>query len=86
MDLKLKNRLSLVTASTAGIGYAIAETLAFEGARVIINGRSQKSVDSAITKLALKRGRRINRFCRRSVYTRSCRAACEKASRCRDIG
>jgi len=52
MDLKLKNRLSLVTGSTAGIGYAIAETLASEGARVIINGRSQKSVDSAMTKLA----------------------------------
>ena len=52
MDLKLKNRLSLVTGSTAGIGYAIAEALAFEGARVIINGRSKKSVDSAITKLA----------------------------------
>jgi len=52
MDLKLKNRLSLVTGSTAGIGYAIAEALAFEGAIVIINGRSQRSIDSAITKLA----------------------------------
>ena len=52
MDLKLKNRLSLVTGSTAGIGYAIAEALAFEGAIVIVNGRSQKSVDSAIAKLA----------------------------------
>lgn len=52
MDLELKNRLSLVTGSTAGIGYAIAEALTSEGARVIINGRSQKSVDSAITKLA----------------------------------
>ena len=52
MDLELKNRLSLVTGSTAGIGYAIAKALTSEGARVIINGRSQKSVDSAITKLA----------------------------------
>ncbi|MFK8068492.1 MAG: SDR family NAD(P)-dependent oxidoreductase [Gammaproteobacteria bacterium] len=52
MDLQLKNKLSLVTGSTAGIGYAIAETLAAEGAKVIINGRSQGSVDNAIAKLS----------------------------------
>lgn len=52
MDLKLRNRLSLITGSTAGIGYAIAAALASEGARVIINGRSQESVDNAITNLA----------------------------------
>ena len=51
MDLQLKSKLCLVTGSTAGIGYAIAEALASEGARVIVNGRSQKSVDGAITKL-----------------------------------
>lgn len=52
MDLQLNNKLCLVTGSTAGIGYAIAEALVAEGARVIVNGRSQKSVDSAIAKLA----------------------------------
>ena len=52
MDLQLANKLSLVTGSTAGIGFAIAEALACEGARVIINGRSQQSVDNAISKLA----------------------------------
>jgi len=62
MDLKLKNRLALVTGSTAGIGYAIAEILASEGARVIINGRSQKSVDSAITKLASSTGGQLLGF------------------------
>jgi len=51
MDLQLKDRLSLVTGSTAGIGYAIAEALAREGARVIINGRSQESVDEAMARL-----------------------------------
>ena len=51
MDLQLKHRLSLVTGSTAGIGYAIAEALASEGAKVIINGRTQESVDKAIAKL-----------------------------------
>jgi NAD(P)-dependent dehydrogenase (short-subunit alcohol dehydrogenase family) len=52
MDLQLTDRLSLVTGSTAGIGYAIAEALFSEGARVIINGRTQESVDKAIAKLA----------------------------------
>lgn len=51
MDLQLKGKLSLVSGSTAGIGYAIAQTLASEGASVIINGRSQASVDDAISKL-----------------------------------
>lgn len=51
MDLQLTNKLALVTGSTAGIGYAMAEALASEGARVIVNGRSQKSVDGAIAQL-----------------------------------
>lgn len=48
MDLKLQNKLALISGSTAGIGYAIAQALAAESARVIINGRTQQSVDSAI--------------------------------------
>ena len=51
MDLGLKGKLALVSGSTAGIGYAIAETLTREGARVIVNGRSQASVDAALSKL-----------------------------------
>ena len=49
MDMKLRNRLALVSGSTAGIGYAIATALAAEGARVIVNGRSQAAVDAAVT-------------------------------------
>ena len=52
MDLELKHKLSLVTGSTAGIGYSIAEALVSEGAHVIINGRTRESVENAITKLA----------------------------------
>ncbi len=51
MDLQLKDKLALVTGSTAGIGYAISEVFAKEGAKVIINGRSQKAVEDAIAKL-----------------------------------
>jgi NAD(P)-dependent dehydrogenase (short-subunit alcohol dehydrogenase family) len=51
MDLQLGNKTALVSGSTAGIGYAIAEALAREGARVIVNGRTQKAVDQAIATL-----------------------------------
>lgn len=49
MDLGLANKTALVTGSTAGIGLAVARALANEGARVIVNGRTQTRVDEAIT-------------------------------------
>jgi hypothetical protein len=48
MDLQLDNKRALVSGSTAGIGYAIAQALASEGAHVIVNGRTQQRVDAAI--------------------------------------
>ena len=48
MNLQLENKLALVTGSTAGIGLAIAKALAAEGARVIINGRTEARVAEAI--------------------------------------
>jgi len=47
MDLKLAGKVALVTGSTAGIGFAIAQSLAIEGAHVYVNGRTQKRVDAA---------------------------------------
>ena len=44
MDLKLTDKLALVTGSTKGIGLAIVIALAREGAQVIINGRTEASV------------------------------------------
>ena len=49
MNRQLENKLALVTGSTAGMGFAIAKTLAAEGARVIINGRGEARVTEAIT-------------------------------------
>jgi NAD(P)-dependent dehydrogenase (short-subunit alcohol dehydrogenase family) len=51
MDLQLGNKLALVTGSTKGIGLAIAVSLAREGARVIVNGRTEKSVTEALAKI-----------------------------------
>lgn len=51
MDLQLENKRALVTGSTAGIGYAIAEALAREGAAVIVNGRTATRVDAAVARL-----------------------------------
>lgn len=51
MDLQLSRKLALVTGSTAGIGFAIARALLREGARVIVNGRTQAGVDRALEEL-----------------------------------
>jgi NAD(P)-dependent dehydrogenase (short-subunit alcohol dehydrogenase family) len=51
MDLGIKGKIAVVTGSTAGIGFAIANTLAAEGAQVIVNGRTQARVDSALDKI-----------------------------------
>lgn len=51
MNLHLSGKTALVTASTGGIGFQIARTLAQEGVQVIINGRTQAVVDAAINKL-----------------------------------
>jgi NAD(P)-dependent dehydrogenase (short-subunit alcohol dehydrogenase family) len=51
MDLRLTDKLALVSGSTKGIGHAIAVGLAREGARVIVNGRSLASVDEALATL-----------------------------------
>jgi 3-oxoacyl-[acyl-carrier protein] reductase len=51
MNLQLDGKLALVTASTGGIGLEIARTLAREGARVIINGRSAAGVNAALATL-----------------------------------
>jgi hypothetical protein len=51
MDLQLEGKRALITGSTAGIGYAIAEALAKEGATVIVNGRTQQRVEAAASKL-----------------------------------
>jgi NAD(P)-dependent dehydrogenase (short-subunit alcohol dehydrogenase family) len=47
MDLELRGKRALITGSTAGIGFAIAQALAREGAQVVVNGRTQARVTEA---------------------------------------
>lgn len=51
MKIDLSGKVALVTASTAGIGFAIAKGLAESGAEIILNGRSEQSVNAAIARL-----------------------------------
>src|SRR6202162_2599145 len=51
MDLDLKAKVALVTGSTAGIGFAIAKRLAREGAKVVVNGRTNGRVHDAMVKI-----------------------------------
>jgi NAD(P)-dependent dehydrogenase (short-subunit alcohol dehydrogenase family) len=51
MDLQLKGKTALVTGSTQGIGFAIAQQLLQEGATVVINGRTTARINESINKL-----------------------------------
>lgn len=61
MDLKIKNKIALVTGSTAGIGYAIAKALAAEGAMVFVNGRTNERVNQAVDNLVKETAIKISR-------------------------
>jgi NAD(P)-dependent dehydrogenase (short-subunit alcohol dehydrogenase family) len=51
-----------VTGSTAGIGYAIAAALAREGARVVVNGRTEAAVTAAQERLRSDTGGAVEGF------------------------
>jgi NAD(P)-dependent dehydrogenase (short-subunit alcohol dehydrogenase family) len=52
MNLQLEDKLVIVTGSTSGIGKGIAKSFLQEGAKVIINGRSQTRVDETVNELS----------------------------------
>ncbi|MFF3432255.1 SDR family NAD(P)-dependent oxidoreductase [Streptomyces sp. NPDC002602] len=56
MLIDLSGKTALVTGSTQGIGAAIASGLAQAGARVAVNGRTEKSVDESMRRMSAERG------------------------------
>ncbi len=59
MDLKLNDKTALVTGSTAGIGLEIARTLAVEGAKVFVTGRTQDKLDEALAGIRASGGTKV---------------------------
>jgi len=62
MDLNLNQKIALVTGSTAGIGHAIATSLAREGATVIVNGRSRSAVDAVVAAMRAQTASTVHGF------------------------
>ena len=54
MDLGISGRNAILLASSRGLGYACAESLAREGVNVVINGRTAADVETAVSELATK--------------------------------
>ncbi|HET6634371.1 MAG TPA: SDR family oxidoreductase [Streptomyces sp.] len=51
MDLGLQDRVYVVTGATRGLGFATAEQLVAEGARVVVSGRTEEAVSAAVDRL-----------------------------------
>jgi NAD(P)-dependent dehydrogenase (short-subunit alcohol dehydrogenase family) len=51
MNIDLSGKTALVTGSTEGIGFGIAQGLANAGATVIVNGRTREKVDAAVARI-----------------------------------
>jgi NAD(P)-dependent dehydrogenase (short-subunit alcohol dehydrogenase family) len=62
VDLHLAGKCAVVSGSTAGIGLAVATALAQEGARVIVNGRQQSSVDQVVSELKSRTHSHVHGF------------------------
>ena len=52
MKIDLSGKTAIVTGSTLGIGFAIAEGLAACGAAVVVNGRTDAAIAKAVARLA----------------------------------
>lgn len=59
MELGITGKTAMVTAASRGIGYACAETLAQEGAHIIMCARGAPALDQAAQRIRQKTGARV---------------------------
>ena len=75
MDLGIQGRKALVCASSQGLGFACALTLAAEGCEVVINGRNEEKLDSAAANIREQTGNQNARYVVGDLTTDEGRAA-----------
>lgn len=56
MDLGLRDKVAFVSGGSRGLGRAIAEALASEGARVVVSARNQETLDEVVQGIATSGG------------------------------
>jgi 3-oxoacyl-[acyl-carrier protein] reductase len=56
MDLKIENKVALITGASSGLGFAAAMALAEEGVKVAINSRSEENLQGAAEKIKKQTG------------------------------
>ena len=54
--MKLKDKVSIITGSTMGIGLACAQEFAIEGSKVVVTGRSQDLGEKAAEEIRANGG------------------------------
>src|ERR1051325_4743944 len=59
MDLGLKNKVALVAAASRGLGRAVAEELAAEGAALVICSRQQEAIDRVANEISATTGAEV---------------------------
>jgi NAD(P)-dependent dehydrogenase (short-subunit alcohol dehydrogenase family) len=80
LNLQLAGRRALVSGSTAGIGFAIAQALLAEGAAVTINGRTPAGVEAALARLrAAQPGAEVNGVAADLATAAGCEALADDA-------
>ena len=62
MDLQLKDKIVFIAGSSQGLGFAIAQLLLEENAKVIINGRSEEKLNNAYAELSKISSKSVFKF------------------------
>ena len=57
MDIRLNDKRALVMGGGAGLGRAVAVSLAAEGAHIVVAGRTQAKLDDAVAEITAAGGK-----------------------------